>query len=43
MTASHNLDALAERYSALVPRDTFVRTAAAWREIGDALATTRRA
>ena len=43
MTASQNLDALAERYSALVPRERFVRTAAAWREIGDALATTRRA
>ena len=43
MTASQNLDALAHRYSALLPRETFVRTAAAWREIGDVLAATRRA
>ena len=43
VTASHNLDALAQRYSALVPRARFVRTASAWREIGDALPTTRRA
>ena len=38
ITASQNLDALAQRYSAWVTHDAFERASAAWRELGDAMA-----
>jgi len=41
ITASQNLDALAQRQSALVPREAFVRIDAVWRELGDALTSLR--
>ena len=40
-TASQNLEALADLYSELVPRERFLRATAARRELGDALAAAR--
>ena len=41
VTAGQNLDALAQRFSALVPREAFIRIYADWRELGDALTSLR--
>ena len=41
--ASQNLEALADRFSELVPRDQFMRDTAVRRELGDALAAMRAA